>query len=177
VKFADLGPVAFAIKLRVQLLRDTGAAISPHNAFLLLQGLETLHVRIKRHNDNALEVAQYLKNHPAVEWVNFPGLEDHPSHELAHKYFSSGYGSVITFGIKGGYEAGKKLIDNIDLWSHVANVGDAKSLIIHPASTTHQQLDEAGLKKSGVTEELVRLAVGIEDIEDILGTLDAAIHH
>lgn len=177
VCFKDLGAMAFALKLRVQLLRDTGAAISPHNAFLLLQGLETLHVRLERHNENALKTAKFLQNHPGVEWVNFPGLKNHPSHELANKYFTSGYGSIITFGIKGGLEAGKKLINNIELWSHVANVGDAKSLIIHPASTTHQQLDEAGLKKSGVTEELVRLAVGIEDIEDILGTLDAAIHH
>lgn len=175
VTYADLGPIAFAIKVRVQLLRDTGASISPHNAFLLLQGLETLHLRIKRHNDNAIEVANYLKNHPAVEWVNFPGLADHPSHELAHKYFSSGYGSVITFGIKGGYEAGKNLIDGIDLWSHVANVGDAKSLIIHPASTTHQQLNAEDLAKSGVTEDLVRLAVGIEDLDDIIGTLDEGI--
>src|SRR5690625_4695593 len=175
VRYADLGPVAFAIRLRVQLLRDTGASISPQNAFLLLQGLETLHVRIERHNDNAIKVAEYLQNHPAVEWVNFPGLKDHPSHELAHKYFSSGYGSIITFGIKGGLEAGKKLIDSIELWSHVANVGDAKSLIIHPASTTHQQLSPEDLKKSGVTEELVRLAVGIESIDDIISTLDAAI--
>src|SRR5699024_7901582 len=168
-------PVAFAIKLRVQLLRDTGAAISPHNAFLLLQGLETLHLRMNRHNENAIEVANYLNNHPAVEWVNFPGLEDHPSHKLAHKYFSSGYGSIITFGIKGGYEAGKNLIDGIDLWSHVANVGDAKSLIIHPASTTHQQLNAEDLAKSGVTEDLVRLSIGIEDLEDIIGTLDEGI--
>lgn len=175
VRFVDLGPVAFALKLRVQLLRDTGAAISPHNAFLLLQGLETLHVRIERHNENALKVAEFLQNHPAIEWVNFPGLKDHPSHELAKKYFSSGFGSVITFGIKGGLEAGKKLIDSIELWSHVANVGDAKSLIIHPASTTHQQLSPEDLQKSGVTEELVRLAVGIESIDDIIGTLDKAI--
>lgn len=175
VRFADLGPVAFALRLRVQLLRDTGAAISPHNAFLLLQGLETLHVRLERHNNNALKVAEYLQAHPAIEWVNFPGLKDHPSHELANKYFTSGYGSVITFGIKGGLEAGKTLIDNIDLWSHVANVGDAKSLIIHPASTTHQQLSADALKKSGVSEELVRISVGIEDLDDILQTLDAAI--
>ena len=175
VRYADLGPVAFAIKLRVQLLRDTGASISPHNAFLLLQGLETLHLRITRHNDNAIEVANYLKEHPAIEWVNFPGLKDHPSHELAHKYFSEGYGSIVTFGIKGGYEAGKNLIDTIDLWSHVANVGDAKSLIIHPASTTHQQLSPEDLAKSGVTEDLVRLAVGIESLDDIIGTLDDGI--
>ena len=175
VRYADLGPVAFAIKLRVQLLRDTGASLSPHNAFLLLQGLETLHLRITRHNDNAIEVANYLREHPAVEWVNFPGLKDHPSHELAHKYFSEGYGSIVTFGIKGGYEAGKNLIDTIDLWSHVANVGDAKSLIIHPASTTHQQLSPEDLAKSGVTEDLVRLAVGIESLDDIIGTLDDGI--
>src|SRR5690625_807962 len=175
VRFADLGPVAFALRVRVQLLRDTGASISPHNAFLLLQGLETLHVRLDRHNNNAIKVAEYLQAHPAVEWVNFPGLQDHPSHDLANKYFSSGYGSVITFGIKGGLEAGKTLIDNIELWSHVANVGDAKSLIIHPASTTHQQLSPEALKKSGVSEELVRLAVGIESIQDILQTLDQAI--
>lgn len=176
VRYADLGPVAFAIRLRVQLLRDTGAAISPHNAFLLLQGLETLHVRIERHNDNAQRTAEFLASHPGVEWVNFPGLKDHPTYDLANKYFSSGYGSVITFGIKGGLEAGKKLIDNIELWSHVANVGDAKSLIIHPASTTHQQLSPEALEQSGVSEELVRLAVGIEDLDDILGTLDAAIN-
>lgn len=175
VRYADLGPVAFAIRLRVQLLRDTGASLSPHNAFLLLQGLETLHVRITRHNENAIKVAEHLQNHPAVEWVNFPGIKSHPSHELAHKYFSEGYGSIITFGIKGGLEAGKKLIDNIELWSHVANVGDAKSLIIHPASTTHQQLSPEDLKKSGVTEELVRLSIGIESLDDILATLDKAI--
>ena len=175
VRFADLGPMAFALRLRVQLLRDTGASISPHNAFLLVQGLETLHVRIKRHNENALKVAEYLQAHPGVEWVNFPGLKEHPSHDLANKYFSSRYGSVITFGIKGGLEAGKTLINNIELWSHVANVGDAKSLIIHPASTTHQQLSPEALEQSGVPEELVRLAVGIEDIDNILQTLDAGL--
>jgi len=175
LKYADLGPVGYAIKLRVQLLRDIGACISPNNAFLLLQGLETLHLRIERHNENATKVAEYLDGHPSVEWVNFPGLENHPSHASAKKYFRSGFGSVITFGIKGGRDAGRKLIDNIELWSHVANVGDAKSLIIHPASTTHQQLNEEGLKKSGVTEELVRLAVGLESTEDTLRDLDQAI--
>ena len=175
LRYVDVGAPAFAIKLRVQLLRDTGACLSPHNAFLLLQGLETLHLRIEQHNKNAQVVADYLQNHPAVEWVNFPGLKEHPSHELAHKYFSSGYGSIITFGIKGGREAGRQLIDNIKLWSHVANVGDAKSLIIHPASTTHQQLDAEGLEKSGVKEELVRLAVGLESTDDTLKALDEAI--
>src|SRR5699024_6962184 len=140
LRYADLGIAAFATKLRVQLLRDIGAALSPHNAFHLLQGLETLHLRIERHNKNAEEVAAFLKKHRAVEWVNFPGLKEHPSHQLAKKYLASGFGSIITFGIKGGREAGRKLINNVSLWSHVANVGDAKSLIIHPASTTHQQL-------------------------------------
>lgn len=179
VKFADLGAPAFALKARVQLLRDTGASISPHNSFLLVQGLETLHLRIKKHNDNAAGVVDYLKNHPGVNWINYPGLKENPTHDFANKYFKKdlGHGSVITFGIKGGLEAGRKLIDNIKLWSHVANVGDAKSLIIHPASTTHQQLDPEGLKKSGTTEDLVRLAVGIEDLDDILYYLDEAISY
>ncbi|WP_085993960.1 PLP-dependent aspartate aminotransferase family protein [Oceanobacillus senegalensis] len=175
LKYVDLGPAAFITKLRVQLLRDIGACLSPQNAFLLLQGLETLHLRITRHNENAVKVVNFLKEHPAVEWVNFPGLEEHPSHEVAKKYFKEGYGSIITFGIKGGRDAGRKLIDNITLWSHVANVGDAKSLIIHPASTTHQQLGEEDLKKSGVTEELVRLSIGLESTDDILADLDQAI--
>lgn len=175
LKYADLGPVAYAIKLRVQLLRDIGACLSPQNAFLLLQGLETLHLRMQRHADNTEIVAKYLQDNPNVEWVNYPGFSSHPSHELAKKYFKFGYGAVITFGIKGGREAGRKLIDNITLWSHVANVGDAKSLIIHPASTTHQQLSAEDLEKSGVTEELVRLAVGLENPDDILRDLDQAI--
>ncbi|MCG1029187.1 O-acetylhomoserine aminocarboxypropyltransferase/cysteine synthase [Virgibacillus halodenitrificans] len=175
LRFIDVGAPAFAIKLRVQLLRDIGACLSPQNAFLLLQGLETLHLRIERHTQNAIEVANYLENHQAVEWVNYPGLADHPSHQLAKKYFRNGYGSVITFGIKGGREAGRKLIDSIELWSHVANVGDAKSLIIHPASTTHQQLGEEDLVKSGVSEELIRLSIGLESPNDILFTLDQAI--
>lgn len=175
VKFADLGAPAFALKLRVQLLRDTGAAISPHNSFLLIQGLETLHLRIKKHNENAIGVTHFLENHPGVNWVTHPSQKDHPTYNLATKYFKDGFGSIITFGIKGGLDSGRKLIDNIRLWSHVANVGDAKSLIIHPASTTHQQLDPEGLKKSGVTEDLVRLAIGIEDLDDILYYLDEAI--
>ncbi len=175
VKFADLGAPAFALKLRVQLLRDTGATISPHNAFLILQGLESLHVRLKQHNENAVAVAEFLNTHPGVSWVNHPSKKDHATHDLANKYLKGGYGSIVTFGIKGGREAGAKLIDNIRLFSHVANVGDAKSLIIHPASTTHQQLDEQGLKESGVTADLVRLAIGIEKVDDILFYLDEAI--
>jgi len=171
----DVGPAGFAVKLRVQLLRDTGACLSPHNAFLLLQGLETLHLRITKHSDQALEIAEYLQSHEGVEWVNFPGLSEHPTHPLAKKYFSYGYGSIVVFGIKGGRDAGKKLIDQANLWSHVANVGDAKSLIIHPASTTHQQLSDENLEKSGVTEELVRLSVGLESIEDLIAELDAGL--
>lgn len=175
IRYADLGPAAYAVKLRVQLLRDIGACLSPQNAFLLLQGLETLHLRIKKHADQALEIARYLEKHEGVEWVRYPGLPDHPTHPLAEKYFHYGHGSIVVFGISGGREAGRTLIDSIGLWSHVANVGDAKSLIIHPASTTHQQLNEHDLKKSGVTEELVRLSVGLESVDDLIDELDAAI--
>src|SRR5690606_17843721 len=135
-----LGPIAYITKARVQLLRDTGAALSPFNAFLFLQGLETLHLRMERHSENALKVAQFLQQHDAVEWVNYPGLKGHPSYEKAQRSLPKGQGAILSFGIKGGLEAGKKLINNVKLFSHLANVGDAKSLIIHPASTTHQQL-------------------------------------
>ncbi|MFD1416448.1 O-acetylhomoserine aminocarboxypropyltransferase/cysteine synthase family protein [Oceanobacillus jeddahense] len=175
LKYADLGPAAFITKLRVQLLRDIGPALSPQSAFLLLQGLETLHLRIKQHSENAEKLAAYLENHPAVEWINYPGLTSHPSHQLAKKYLKDSFGSVITFGIQGGREAGRTLIDNVKLWSHVANVGDAKSLIIHPASTTHQQLTDEDLAKSGTSEELVRLSVGLEAFDDIVADLDQAI--
>jgi len=175
LRFADVGDAAYATKLRVQLLRDMGASLSPYNAFLFLQGLETLHLRMERHAKNAEEVVNYLQNHPAVEWINFPGVEGQPSYDLAKKYFKFGFGSMITFGIKGGREAGRKLIDNIQLWSHLANVGDGKSLIVHPASTTHQQLSAEDLEKSGVSEELVRLSVGLESPEDIIAELDKAI--
>ncbi|GAB4074871.1 hypothetical protein GCM10028778_23740 [Barrientosiimonas marina] len=175
LRYADLSPAAFAMKLRVQLLRDIGACLSPQNAFLLLQGLETLHLRVERHNANAAVVADFLNSHPAVEWVNYPGHPGHPSHQLANKYLDSGYGSIITFGVEGGRKVGQELIDNVTLWSHVANVGDAKSLIIHPASTTHQQLSTDELTQSGVTEELVRLSVGLEATQDILADLDQAI--
>ena len=169
------GNLAYAVKLRVQLLRDIGACLSPQNAFLLLQGLETLHLRVERHNENAEKLAQFLSNHPGVAWVSYPGLKNHSAHSLAQKYLTSGYGSIVVFGIKGGREAGKKLIDSIKLWSHVANVGDAKSLIIHPASTTHQQLSQEDLKKTGVTEDLIRLSVGIEGINDLENDLDQAL--
>ncbi|MDQ0254634.1 O-acetylhomoserine (thiol)-lyase [Evansella vedderi] len=171
----DFGTLAFATKFRVQLLRDFGACLSPFNAFQLIQGLETLHLRVQRHNENALKLAKYLEEHPAVEWVNYPGLESHPSHEHASELLQHGYGSVLNFGIKGGLEAGRKLINNVSLWSHLANVGDAKSLIIHPASTTHQQLSGDELVATGVTEDLVRLSVGIENVEDLSKDLDQAL--
>lgn len=171
----DFGTLAFITKVRVQLLRDFGASLSPQNAFQLLQGLETLHVRVERHNENAAEIARHLENHPAIEWVSYPGLESHPTHGLAKDIFEHGYGSIIVFGIKGGKEAGKALINNVSLWSHVANVGDAKSLIIHPTSTTHQQLTKEQLKEMGVSEELVRLSVGIEALDDIQNDLDQAL--
>ncbi|RWZ52337.1 aminotransferase class I/II-fold pyridoxal phosphate-dependent enzyme [Halobacillus fulvus] len=172
---ADFGTLAFITKLRVQLLRDFGSCLSPQNAFLLLQGLETLHLRVARHSDNAQEIAEYLNNHADVEWVAYPGLKEHPAHELANKYLDGGFGSIVNFGIKGGREAGREIINNISLWSHVANVGDAKSLIIHPASTTHQQLSAEELEASGVKEELIRLSIGLESTKDLIHDLDRAI--
>lgn len=169
------GPLSFILKARVQGLRDTGAALSPFNAFLLLQGIETLHLRMERHSQNALAVARHLEEHPGVEWVNYPGLESSKYHARARRYLPSGQGALITFGIKGGYEAGKKLIDSLELFSLVANIGDAKSLVIHPASTTHQQLSVEEQAGTGTTPELVRLSIGIEDIRDILADLDQAI--
>ena len=173
------GPLAFILKARVQGLRDTGAALSPFNAFLLLQGIETLHLRLERHSQNALAVARHLEQHSGVEWVNYPGLESSPYFKRALKYLPTGQGALITFGVKagseGGYEAGKKLIDGLELFSLVANIGDAKSLVIHPASTTHAQLTVEEQATTGVTPELVRLSVGIEDIRDILADLDQAI--
>lgn len=171
----DVPNAAFATKLRVQLLRDFGPCLSPDHAFNFLQGLETLHLRVPKHNENALEVAKFLQEHPAVEWVTYNGLEEHPSYETGKKYLKNGFGSIVNFGIKGGREAGRKVIDNVKIWSHVANVGDAKSLIIHPASTTHQQLSSEDLKKSGVSEELIRLSVGLESTKDILADLKQAI--
>lgn len=170
-----VGPVAYIIKARVQLLRDIGAAISPFNSFLLLQGLETLHLRMERHSSNALKVAQFLESHDAVEWVSYAGLPSHPSYELAQKYLPKGQGAILTFGIKGGVEAGRRVINNVKLFSHLANVGDSKSLIIHPASTTHQQLNEEEQAAAGVTPGMIRLSIGTEAIEDILYDLGQAI--
>ena len=171
----DVPNVAFAVKLRVQLLRDFGPTLSPEAAFSFLQGLETLHLRVPKHNENAQKIADYLENNEEVTWVNYLGLESHPSHEIAKKYLQNGFGSILTFGVKGGKEAGRNIIDNIEIWSHVANVGDAKSLIIHPASTTHQQLTPEDLVKSGVTEDLIRLSVGLEAVEDLQAALDKVL--
>ncbi|HEX2967171.1 MAG TPA: O-acetylhomoserine aminocarboxypropyltransferase/cysteine synthase family protein [Syntrophorhabdaceae bacterium] len=170
-----LGNLAFVLKVRVQLLRDLGPCLSPFNAFLLLQGLETLPLRQQRHSENALKVARFLKSHPLVSWVNYPGLEDHPGHALATKYLTKGYGALVGFGIKGGLEAGKRFINSVQLLSHLANIGDTKSLVIHPASTTHQQLTKAEQEQTGVTEDFIRLSVGLEDVEDIEEDIDQAL--
>jgi O-acetylhomoserine (thiol)-lyase len=161
------GNIAFIIRARVEGLRDLGPCISPFNAFLLLQGLETLSLRGDRHVTNALALAEWLKTQPQVEWVSYPGLPEHPYHERATKYLRNGFGGVLNFGIKGGYEAGRAFINHVKLASHLANVGDAKTLVIHPTSTTHQQLSEAEQLSAGVTRDLVRVSVGIEHIEDI----------
>ncbi|MCP1143397.1 O-acetylhomoserine aminocarboxypropyltransferase/cysteine synthase family protein [Lysinibacillus endophyticus] len=171
----DTAAAAFATKLRVQLLRDFGPTLSADAAFNFLQGLETLHLRYTRHGENAEKVVEFLENHPSVEYVNYPGKENFPSHALAKKYLKNGFGSMLTFGIKGGREAGSKVIDNVQLFSRVANVGDAKSLIIHPASTTHQQLSAEELKIAGVSEELIRLSIGLEAVEDIIADLEQAL--
>jgi len=173
--FPGLGNVAFIIKVRVQLLRDLGPALSPFNAFLFLQGLETLPLRVKKHSENALMVAEFLKEHPSVNWVNYPGLPEHPSHKLAKKYLNGSYGAIVGFGIKGGLESAKKFINSVKLLSHLANIGDAKSLVIHPASTTHQQLTREEQEETGVTEDYIRLSIGLEDVEDIIEDIDQAL--
>jgi len=173
--FPGLGNVAFIIKARVQLLRDIGACLSPFNAFLFLQGLETLPLRQRQHSENALEVARWLKRHPLVTWVTYPGLPEHPSHKLAVKYLKKGFGGILGFGIKGGLEAGRKFINSVKLFSHLANIGDAKSLVIHPASTTHQQLTADEQTATGVTQDYVRLSIGIEDVADIKADIDQAL--
>jgi len=173
--FPEAGNIAFIIKTRVELLRDLGACLSPFNSFLFLQGLETLTLRQKKHSENALAVAGFLKEHPLVSWVNYPGLPEHPSHATARKYLDGRYGALVGFGIKGGLEAGKKFIEAVELLSHLANIGDAKSLVIHPASTTHQQLSREEQEATGVTEDFIRLSIGIEDVEDIKEDIDQAL--
>jgi O-acetylhomoserine (thiol)-lyase len=173
--FPGLGNVAFVFKARVQLLRDLGPALSPFNAFLFIQGLETLPLRQRKHCENALKVARFLSSHTLVSWVNYPGLASHPSRKLAEKYLRGNYGGLVGFGVKGGLEAGKRVIENVKLFSHVANIGDTKSLIIHPASTTHQQLTAQEQAVTGVTADFIRLSIGIEDIADIIEDLDQAL--
>lgn len=171
-----LGNIAYIVKARVTLLRDLGPAPSPFNSFLFLQGLETLHLRLTRHCENALAVAKFLQKHPKVDWVNYPGLEDSSENERAKKYLKKGAGAILGFGIKGGIDAGKKFIDSLQLVSHVANVGDAKTLAIHPASTTHQQLSEEEQLAVGVTPDFIRLSIGIEHIEDIIGDIEQSLN-
>jgi len=169
------GPAAYIAKARVNLLRDFGGCVSPFNAFLFLQGLETLSLRMERHSSNALTVAQWLEQHPNVTWVKYPGLPSHPSYELTKRYLPRGCGGILGFGIKGGLEAGEKFINSVKLCSHLANVGDAKTLVIHPASTTHQQLTEEQQRAAGITPDFVRLSVGIETVDDIIADLDQAL--
>lgn len=171
----DLNPVAFALRMRLVPLRNLGASISPDNCWSFLQGIETLNLRMVKHSDNALKVANYLHSHSGVDWVYYPGLSDTPSHEVAARYLKNGFGGMITFGIKGGLQAGKAFIDNLGLISHLANVGDTKSLAIHPASTTHSQLSSQQLKDADIDEGMVRLSVGIEHIDDIIDDLSQAL--
>ncbi|MEZ4287369.1 MAG: O-acetylhomoserine aminocarboxypropyltransferase/cysteine synthase [Polyangiales bacterium] len=172
---APMGNIVFNVHIRTHWLRDTGAAMSPFAAFLFLQGIETLHLRMPRHCENALAVAKHLANHPAVQWVNYPGLEGHPSYARAKKYLPHGQGAILGFGIKGGIEEGKKFINACKLCSHLANIGDAKTLVIHPASTTHQQLSADEQLSAGVSPEFIRVSVGIEDLQDILADIDQAL--
>ena len=173
--FPGLGNVAFIIKVRVQLLRDLGPALSPFNSFLFLQGLETLPLRQRQHSENALEIARFLKGHPLVNWVTYPGLREDPNYALAAKYLTRGFGGIVGFGIKGGSAAGRKFINSVKLLSHLANIGDAKTLVIHPATTTHQQLTRAEQEATGVTEDYIRLSVGLEDVRDIRADIDQAL--
>jgi len=170
----DLNPVAFIMRMRLVPLRNLGACISPDNAWMFLQGLETLPLRIQRHCENAMRVAHFLKTHARVTWVRYPGLEDDPAYPAASRYLRNGYGAMVVFGIKGGLEAGRKFVDSLQLFSHLANVGDAKSLVIHPSSTTHSQLSEEQQRAGGLTPDLVRLSVGLEHVDDIIGDLEQA---
>ena len=176
VRYTDLGKVAFITRLRTQVMRDLGACLSPFNSFLFIQGLETLHLRMERHSQNALEVAKYLEAHSQVSWVSYPGLESHPDYALAQKYLPGGAGSMLTFGVKGGVEAGRKFINSLKLVSHVANMGDSKSLVIHPASTSHSQLTPQQMEATGTTTDLIRLSVGVEDVGDIILDLEGALN-
>lgn len=173
--YADLGSTAFAAKARVQLLRNTGATLSPQSAFYFLQGLESLSLRVERHVENTRKIVEFLSNHPKVAWINYPELKDSPYYDLAKKYLPKGAGSIFTFGIKGGLEAGKKFINSVKIFSLLANVADAKSLVIHPASTTHAELNEEEQKAAGVTPDLIRLSIGVEDVDDLIWDLNQAL--
>jgi len=170
----DMNPIAFILRMRLVPLRNLGACISPDNAWMFLQGLETLPLRMQRHCENAAEVARFLKEHPKVEWVRYPGLADDPTHPVASKYLKNGFGGMVVFGIKGGLQAGQKFVDSLKLFSHLANVGDAKSLVLHPSSTSHSQLSEEQQKAGGLTPDLVRLSIGLENIDDIKQDLEQA---
>jgi O-acetylhomoserine (thiol)-lyase len=170
-----VGELCYIITCRTHLLRDLGGVLSPFNSFLFLQGLETLHLRMPRHCENAQKVAEFLELHPLVTWVNYPGLKSHPDNELAKKYLPQGAGAILGFGVQGGLEAGRKFIESVQLASHLANIGDAKTLVIHPASTTHSQQTEQELRDAGITEDYVRVSVGLEDVEDIIADLDQAL--
>jgi O-acetylhomoserine (thiol)-lyase len=177
LKFAEtFGNIAFAIKVRTQGLRDLGPAISPFNAWQILQGAETLPLRMERHSQNAAQVAQFLSEHPKVTWVNYPGLPDHPAYDIATKYWRNGqFGAILGFGVEGGADAGKKVVEGVKLFSHLANIGDAKSLIIHPATTTHSQLTEDEQLTTGVTPDFLRLSIGLESVTDIIADLEQAL--
>lgn len=176
LRYAEqLGKAAYIIKARIGLLRDLGSCISPFNSFLILQGIETLSLRMEKHCENANKIARYLEDHPTVSWVSYPGLENHESYERAQKYLPRGAGGILTFGIKGGVEAGRRFIENLEIISHLANVGDVRTLAIHPASTTHQQLTEEEQRKAGITPDLIRISVGLEDVEDLIKEIDQAL--
>jgi len=172
---AEFGPAAFIMRARTEGLRDFGACMSPQNAFYILQGIETLPVRMARHVENARRIVAFLKANPAVAWVSYPELPEHPDHEIARRLLPKGCGAIFTFGVKGGREAGRKLIEALKVFSHLANVGDAKSLVIHPASTTHQQMDAESLQLAGIGEDMVRLSVGLEDVADLVDDLGQAL--
>jgi len=174
--YETFGDFAYIMKVRVEQLRDYGPALSPFNGFLFLQGLETLHVRMERHVANAARVAAFLDDHPQVAYVNYPSLPGSPYKALAEKYVPKGPGAIFTFGVEGGYEAGRKLINSLRLFSHLANVGDAKSLAIHPASTTHQQLSQEDMEAGGITQDMIRLSIGLEDVEDLIWDLEQSLH-